>query len=170
MGIKTEKPRLIAVDTNVLLDLANEAEAAWDALNTVKSRIENHQLVVLPTTVQELAFIVDEGESADAQRLAYKAATSLRDWGFTPLNCLPVGHGITEQIARKLRYRGLIPHEEENDSLMVAEAALAGVTLLLSSDWHVKDIDPTSLKLLLDECDVSTPLLASPHRVRILFG
>ena len=167
MAQNTSKPRLIAADTNVLFDLAADQGTAWDAIGLVKKKIPFNQLVVLPTTVQELAFIARRGSSAEAKKLALKAATSLRTpkWDFTPLNCVPVGHGIVEQIARKLRDGGLIPEEEENDSLTLAEAALANVTLLLSSDKHLKDIDATALKLLLDGCHVSTPLIASPWKI-----
>jgi hypothetical protein len=47
----------------------------------------------------------------------------------------------------------------------VAEAALAGVTLLISNDTHIKDIDRTMLKVELDASDVSTPLIASPWKI-----
>jgi hypothetical protein len=161
----TQKPRLVAVDTNVLLDLAAGIEEVRDCVETIKQRIPGHLFVIPPTVTQELADIADEGQTLKAKELALKALSNLLDWGFQPLNCAPVGHGITEQIGRKLRDRELIPDLEENDSLIVAESALAGATLLLSSDAHIKDIDPTSLKLVLDECDVTTPLIASPKKI-----
>jgi hypothetical protein len=60
------------------------------------------------------------------QEIAAKALSSiLNPWGFVPVNCVPAGHGIVEQIGRKIRASGLIPGEEIHDSLIVAEAAFA---------------------------------------------
>jgi hypothetical protein len=78
---------------------------------------------------------------------------------------VPVGHGIVEQIARKLRERGLLPEAEVNDSYIIAEAGLLGVSILLSSDAHLKDILHTELRLVLDAAEVRTPLIASPWKI-----
>ena len=81
------------------------------------------------------------------------------------MNFVPVGKGIVAEIAQRLRRAGLIPDSELNDSLIVAEAALAGATLLLSSDAHIKDLDYRRLKLILDATDMDAPLLASPYKI-----
>jgi hypothetical protein len=159
------KPRLIAVDTNFLLDYANNLEIISDCISTIRKRVQNSQLVILPTTVQELGFLAMRGGDEQTKNLAWKAATSLLSWNIQPLNCVPVGHAIVEQIALKLRQKGVIPEAEVNDSLTVAEAGLAGVTLLISNDSHIKDIDVRMLQLELDASDVSTPLIASPWKI-----
>jgi len=89
----------------------------------------------------------------------------LNPWGFVPVNFISVGHGIVEQIGRKIRARGLIPEEEIHDSFVVAEAALYGATMLVSSDSHIKDIDQQILKIELDASDVHCPLIASPWKI-----
>jgi hypothetical protein len=58
-----------------------------------------------------------------------------------PVNLLPVGHGIVERVAEKLRSADLLPVAEVNDSQLVAESALLGARLLLSSDRHLRGID-----------------------------
>ena len=45
---------LIAVDTNVLMDLAAEVESVVDAVELVRRRIAGARLVVVPTVIQEL--------------------------------------------------------------------------------------------------------------------
>ena len=50
---------------------------------------------------------------------------------------MPVGNGIVEQIGLKLRMAGIVPDEEENDASIIAEAALIGCEILLSSDSHL---------------------------------
>jgi predicted nucleic acid-binding protein len=44
---------LIAVDTNVLLDLAFGNEAVWDCLDALKKRKLVPRLVAMPTVIQE---------------------------------------------------------------------------------------------------------------------
>jgi predicted nucleic acid-binding protein len=155
----------IALDTNVLFDLAMEDEVVIDCLETLAERIPHSSIIVLPTVILEMRKMVTSREPQE-QVIAAKALSSLLNpWGFVPVNFIPVGHGIVEQIGRKIRARGLIPEEEINDSYIVAEAALYGATLLVSSDSHIKDIDPKILKLELDSSDVACPLIASPWKI-----
>ena len=90
----------------------------------------------------------------------------IRDpWGFQPINFIPVGHGIVEETARKIRAAGLIPGEEINDSFVVAEAALVNTTILLSSDAHLREIDHKKLKEILEACEVSPLIICSPWKI-----
>src|SRR5271154_4696366 len=114
---------LLAADTNVLLDLALGTEAVIDALETLRERIPNIRLVVPPTVLHELALAVKSGGTGKMRKAALLALSRLREWGFEPLNLVPVGHGIVERIAEALRHEDLIPVQELNDSLVVAEAA-----------------------------------------------
>ncbi len=161
------KPTAVAADTCVLIDLAagdGAVECCFDLLRGVQA-----QVIVLPTVIQELTAIARSNEHP-AQQLALKALQNLRRWGFSPENCAPVGHGIVEEIGRKIRSRGLLPDEEKNDSYVIAEAALRGVTILISNDSHIADINQASLKIILDACDVACPLiLRSGSVVRTLF-
>src|SRR6266508_4391643 len=100
---------LIAVDTNVLMDLAAEAEAVWDAVDLLRRRVRGPRLVVLPTVIQELRFIARDGETEEDASLAFTALQSLTRWGFEPVNFLPVEFGITERIAARLRQGRLLP-------------------------------------------------------------
>jgi hypothetical protein len=91
------------------------------------------------------------------------------EWKFQPINYVPVGHGIVEQIGLRLRNKGLIPDEEENDSFVLAESALLGAIILISNDRHLKDISFVEMKVVLDGCDVATPLIVSPWNVAKFF-
>ncbi len=160
-------PRLrpIAVDTNVLFDLVREVEVVIDCLETIATRIPDSRIIVLPTVILEMRKWDKSGDPKE-QAIAAKALSNiLNPWGFVPVNFIPVGHGIVEQIGRKIRDCGLIPDEEINDSYIVAEAALYGATMLISSDAHIKDIDQKILKIELDASDVHCPLIASPWKI-----
>ena len=150
------KSPLVALDTNVLLDRASNDELVLDALATIQRRLPSCEIIVTPTVIEEIVLKVEHSETPLDRRLARKVLSSMvGPWGFRAMSFIPVGRGIVSEIARRLRRQGLIPDSEMNDTLIVAEAALAGATLLVSSDSHIKDLDYARLKLVLDEFIVS---------------
>jgi rRNA-processing protein FCF1 len=62
-GPASPKSRPIAVDTNVLMDLAGEKETVLDCIQTIGRRIPGAVIIVPPTVIQELADLVDDGDS-----------------------------------------------------------------------------------------------------------
>jgi predicted nucleic acid-binding protein len=164
------KSPLVAVDTNVLLDLAAEDEACWDCMDTMKARRELPRWVILPTVLQELAHLVDHGETAEVQELALTALQSLLSWGFEPLDLQPVGHGIVERIGDEIRSRGLIPARERNDSFIIAEAALCDCDILISSDSPVYGVDQRALHALLNDFHVKPVAILWPRQVVRVLG
>ncbi len=160
------KSTLVAVDTNYLLDLAADTAVSWEALETIRKRLPGPIILVPPSVIDELSVAYDNPADPEEQRLAGIALTSLRaKWRFQPIDLVPVGHGIVEQIAAKLRDRGYLPHDEVNDSLILAEASLLNCTMLVSSDNHLLDVPAGPLKLLLDAHDVACPLIVSPRKI-----
>ena len=159
------KPSLVALDTSVLLDLAEKSDDAQDCVATIRKRLAGVSLIILPAVIQELALLL-ENPLPRKRRLAELALASIRDpWRFQPLNFIPVGHGITGAIAAKIRRAGLLPGDEIQDSLIIAEAALAGAVLLVSADNHLLDVDREQLGLLLRASDVGCPIIVSPRRI-----
>ena len=155
---------LIAADTNVLLDLAKEVEAVRDALETIRQRLSDARFVVPPTVLHELALALSD-DDAPMRKAALRALAELRAWGFEPLNLVPVGHGIVERIADEIRRKDLLPTEEMNDSLIIAEAALLQCGMLLSSDAHLRGVDFERLTLLLQGFDMAAPVIATPREI-----
>jgi predicted nucleic acid-binding protein len=155
---------LIAVDTNVLLDYANDDETVFDCFSTIRRKFAGCTIFVLPTVIDELNNHYCAG-SARESTLAFKALRNLLNWGFQPVNVIPVGNGIVEETARKIRAAGLLPDEEINDSYIIAEAALANVQILLSSDHHLKGINHSKLKEILDRCDLTGTVIFSPWKI-----
>lgn len=165
-NVRPSDPPLIAADTNVLLDYAKEDETVIDCFETLHRRLPESPVLVLPTVIHELADLSEDGETNEIRRAAKTALQRVfHPWGFRPVNCVPVGHGIVEQIACTLRRRGLLPDTEINDSFIVAESGLVGVSILLSSDFHLKEIPHAELRLIMDAADVRSPLIASPWRI-----
>jgi predicted nucleic acid-binding protein len=156
---------LIAADTNVLLDLASEVETVTDAVGTICRRLREARFVVPPTVLHELALAVRGGETGRIGKTAFRALSQLRAWGFEPLNLVPVGHGIVERIAEEIRRKDLLPTEEKNDALIIAESALLECRILLSGDAHLRGVDFQRLTLLLKNFDVAAPVIATPREI-----
>lgn len=129
---------LVGVDTNVAFDLADGHEATID---TIRSRLSSATLCVLPTVAAELAHAATNDRDRAKAKAALGFLRSHQSLGFRIVNFVPVGHGIVERIASHLRHRGLIPTQEVNDSLILAEAALLGCRVLLTRDQHLRGIE-----------------------------
>jgi hypothetical protein len=159
---------LIAADTNVLLDQAKGIESIADCLDVCRERLKIDHFLVTPTVLQELAQQLDFGDTKEEREWAHSALTKMRSWGYREMNLIPVDHGVVEQIGFKLRLRGIIPEEEKNDSYIIAEAALLGCAILLSSDGHMLDAQENhALRKCLADCDVEGQdmAIASPETI-----
>lgn len=161
---------LVAVDTNVLLDCACGEESPLDALATIRRKIKLVQMVVSPTVLEELGYWARFAEQRDKQKAAQTALRSLRTkWNFRPVNLIPVGHGIVEQIALRLQRVGLLPTTEYHDALILSEAALLGCSILLTGDAHLRELDFRRASLELKACDVEMPVVATPREIAAKF-
>jgi predicted nucleic acid-binding protein len=162
------KPLLIAADTNILLDQAVGSEDVLGALDVIRERLPEAKFIVTPTVLEELGYQMQSGEAEAERDAARTALSNLLAWGYQPLHVSPVGRGITEQIGWKLRAKGIVPAEEENDAYVIAEAALLGCSILLSSDHHLLDAQENPLfRDLLRECDVDgeSLVIATPRKI-----
>jgi len=148
MAAPLQKKQL-ALDTNILFDLAQNLNAAHDFRETFLKA--GYLLRVPPTVVQELVFEAEHGDDAD---VALCALTSMLSWKITPFDLAAVGHGLTDAFTRKLLRKGLLPEGEYNDGLILAETSLAAIPVLVTSDKHLLDLDETFLSLTFDECDL----------------
>ena len=161
---RLRKP-LIAVDTNVPLDLADDKEHALDALEVVRRRLKPGRILVTPTVFQELVFLADESDAAADREQAKRALRGLAGWSLELVNLVPVGHGIVERIADTVQEAGLLPAEEYNDGLILAEAALLNCTILLTGDAHLRGLDFQRASLELKAFDVEMPVIATPREI-----
>ena len=135
------KKKLLALDTNLLLRTSPPAKI----LRTPSGKIftkRGYSLVVPLTAIQELAYCALEKQCAETP-LALKALQQMRSWNLFPFDLKSVGHGITEQFSKKLLRAGLLPEGEFHDGLILAETALAGIPVLVTSDANLLDIEET---------------------------
>jgi predicted nucleic acid-binding protein len=164
MAARPNRPQLVAVDANVLFDLAEGLEDVVDAVTVIRERLHDVRLLIPPTVQHELANWAARG-SGQKQASASKAIQLGHDWNIIPVNLIAVRHGIADRIAERIREKGLIPIEEVNDSLVLAESALLGCSMLLTSDEHLRGIDFERLTLELQGFDVTAPIPATPREI-----
>lgn len=159
-----QRLRLVAVDTNILLRLAEEEELTLDGIQAVRSRLRPVEFVVPPTAYQELAHLAGRGDKRAEGAFARKALTDLRDaWRFTPVPLNALQKALAVNASLRLLHAGLLPDAEQNDARIVAESAVLMCVLLVSNDSHLLDIDHRQLGLLFRELDLPVPIIASPR-------
>jgi hypothetical protein len=66
---------------------------------------------------------------------------------------------------RGLLRQRLIPEDEFNDGLILAETSLAEIPLLVTSDKHLLNIDEDALLLAFNEADLSPVHPVHPKRL-----
>jgi predicted nucleic acid-binding protein len=140
--------RQLSLDTNVLLDLAGPQDFAHDFREEFQAR--RYALLLTPTVLLELEFLLTYGSPTE-KALAQKASDQIEAWQITPFDLPEVRLAIAEQFARRLQHQGLLPVEEFNDGLILAETSLADIPMLATSDKHLLDIDENALLLAFNE-------------------
>lgn len=160
MEARSKKP--LALDTNVLLDLADGSEVAHDFREVFQRK--GYALVAPPTAMLELALHRASGDLR-RQRLAELALSQLAAWKIVPLPLSDVDAIIAERFAARLIELGLLPDEEFSDGLILAEAALARVPVVVSSDKHLLDIEAEVLRAALDAADLEHVNVVHPHKL-----
>ena len=133
-----QPPRLVAVDSNILLALAEEEGDALNAWEVIRNRLRPVMLIVPPTVLEEIGHKAVEAPPTRLQRLAAKALRELRSrWMLQPVELRSDQEPIVEMVAGELRESGVLPSVERNDALILAEAAVLECALLVSHDSHL---------------------------------
>lgn len=141
----------LALDTNVLFDLAAERDFAHTFREVFQER--GFSLNVPPTVVQELSYYALEKQCAETAS-ALKALEQMRNWRLEPFDLKSVGHAIAEQFSQRLMRIGLLPDGEFNDGLILAETSLACIPALVTSDGDLLNIEDAALRVCFEDSDL----------------
>ena len=152
----------LALDTNLLLDLARDQDAAHDFRERFQSA--GYKLFAGPSVFEELAY-ASLHESEPKRSQARKATAHAAQWGIVPFELSSVEKAIAERLVQRLSIRRLLPEEEFNDALILAETSVAAIHLLVTSDKHLLDIDEDALVLLFNEADLTPVRPVHPRRL-----
>ena len=152
----------LALDSNILIDLAAEVDYAHTFREEFQHR--GYSLWLPPTVAHELLYASETKCDPDAA-LARSALAQLLDWQIFPIGLSSLDVGIAEIFSRSLICSGLLPPEEFNDGLIVAETSLAAIPVLVSSDRHLLDIPEDKLLVRLNDADLPPVRIAHPKRL-----
>jgi predicted nucleic acid-binding protein len=165
MAANPSRPPLVAVDANVLFDLAGEVEDVVDSVSLLRERLPESRFLLPPTVQQELANWALRGDTAEKRNTARRAVQVAQRWRIVPVSLIAVSHGIAERIARRLRELDLVPEDEVHDSFILAEAGLLNCSILLTSDEHLRGVDFQRLTFEFQSFDVAAPVIATPREI-----
>ena len=153
----------LSLDANLIFDLAEGKDFAHDFREEFQSR--GYRLLLPPTVRHELHTIYTDGASPTDRELARSALVILRSWGIQPFDLDSTAEAIARRFTRDLLDRRLLPEEEFNDGLILAESSMAEIPLLVTSDKHLLDIDEDALLLAFNEADLSAVRPVHPKRL-----
>jgi predicted nucleic acid-binding protein len=160
------KPSGLAVDTNVLLDIADGVNDVLDAADVIAERLPEAEQLVTPSVLDELAYLADSGLTLQVRQSARRVIQLLRGKDrFRPILELPFAPENAEELAGEFRRRKLLPDEEVHDSLILAETVLLDCHILLTSDEHLRSLDHQQLTWLLNQRDLTAPVIATPREI-----
>ncbi len=165
MNASQSRPVLIAVDTNVLLDLAGEVEDVTDAMVVIRRRLHQSKLLMPPTVREELAAEALNAEDFEDTERGQRAFQLARTWRIQPAELVGARLETARRVGRRLRHACLLPEEEVNDALILAEAGLLGCSILITSDQHLRNIDFQRLTFELQAYEVVAPIIATPREI-----
>lgn len=152
----------LALDTNILLDLAEEKDFAHTFKDFFIER--GYSLRVPPTVVQELTHFALIKRCSETP-FALKSLEEMRDWGILPWDLIPAGHAITAEFSSKLIRKGYLPEGEFNDGLILAETSLCCIPVLATSDSDLLGIESTHLRLQFEDSDLIPVGVFHPKRL-----
>ena len=153
----------LSLDANIVFDLARDKDFAHDFREIFQSK--GYALVLPPTAAQELHVIFTGGDSEADRELARTGLTRLTQWGIRPFDLDSAAEAICEQFVRGLLGQRLLPEDEFNDGLILAETSMAEIPLLVTSDKHLLNIDEDALLLAFNEADLSPVRPVHPKRL-----
>lgn len=161
-----QPPRLVAVDSNVLLALAEEDSDTLDAWELIQIRLRPVMLLVSPTVLDEVGHKAEDPAKSRLRDLAIKALTDLRPrWKLQPVELRPDQETIVESAATALWHSGQLPFSERNDAFILVEAAVLECMLLVSHDSHLLGLRQRELKNMLRRFQLTPPIIASPGQI-----
>jgi predicted nucleic acid-binding protein len=152
----------LALDTNLLLDLAGEKDFAHEFKEEFSNR--GYSLLVPPTVVAELAFFASL-KNAPQQDIANIALEKIALWKCQPFSLSSTQLAIAIRFAVRLVDSSLIPETEQNDGKILAQTSLARIPLLVTSDKHVLDVDEDALLLAFNDADLLPVHPSHPKRL-----
>jgi hypothetical protein len=161
----TPRPRTQwALDSNFILNLEEGKEidtAAWEIASKREVRLFAPDVVL-----GELDELGEYGQTVYLRSLARKATANLQKrWNVEPLVVSDLDYSIATRFGEECLERGLLPHEEKNDALLLGETAVRAIPFLVTSDTHLLSIDREALAVLCQKQDLPVVSILHPRSI-----
>ena len=151
-------PKLLALDTNVVLDLAEGLDAAHDFRETFTDR--GYGLRLPPTAAVELRWKSVNDPRSAVRTLATRALAQLRAWDIQPLPELGgVEYAVAERFVVRLRLSGLLPDQEINIAGILSPADI----MTIAHSGNQTPAGNPELEISRGEYTVTEPLGSHPR-------
>ena len=142
----------LAVDTNVLLDIA--AGYAFAVRFKREFQDRNYAIYFTPSVAAELDYLSRKGNDEQIERASI-ALDNLISWGFTVIPLTDVQKRYKENFMELMRQRRILPDGEENDARILAETSIAEIPMLVTSDKGMLEADKIALSLAFEDAGLS---------------
>jgi hypothetical protein len=152
----------LALDANLLLDLAEGKDFAHAFKDEFQAR--GYEFLLPPTAAAELNILSIYGREPQ-KTFANRGLQNLRAWRCQPFALSDTRLAVAEQLRRRLSELQLIPDEEWDDGLILAETSLGNIPMLVTSDAHLLDIDEEALLLAFNAADLLPVHPVHPKRL-----
>ena len=156
------RPKRLALDTNVLMDLAAGEGFAKSFVEKYQAR--GYDLRVPPTVLIELAYFATRGEG-EKQRLAEIALKAMRGWRITPIVMSDMERRQRENFVTYVQDRRLLPPKEEHDALILAEVSVSDFNALVTSDRPLLESDHDGMAIAFNDAGLSPVAIVHPARM-----
>ena len=120
---------------------------------------------VVPAAFDEVSHIALRDADPAQRDLAHRALGEIKKRSLLAAELTDLQSVIARSLANKLLVQGVVPPEEWNDALILAEASMLDCQLLISSDSHLRDADPAQLALVLRECHAHMVVVRKPAEI-----
>ena len=118
----------LALDANLLLDLAEQKDFAHDFREEFADR--GYSFLVPPTVLAELEFLASMGQAPQSD-FANTALAKLGNWQCEPFVLSATGLAIAHRFGERLIDLRLIPETERNEGKILAQTSLVQIPLSL---------------------------------------
>jgi predicted nucleic acid-binding protein len=153
----------LALDTNVLFDLANDAQFAH-GFREVFQRL-GFSLEVPPRVISELVRFRANGNDLE-QAAASRALHSMRAlWGLEPIMLRDVEQKYKKNFIIDAEDAAILPPREVNDLHILAETSIAGIQGLVTSDGPLLNADPIQLQLAFQNAGLNHVTPVHPRKL-----
>ena len=163
MGAPSKLQLALALDTNVILDLADGKDFAATILEFLQE--QKATIKIPPTVMVELEYEIEHPSSPRRAERAEHAFGAMPKWGITPLTLPAARHGVVEEFSKSMQQAGILPYGEFHDGCILAEVAFGGMDFLLSSDTHLLSIDREKLNRLFKDKELPKVEVVCPRNL-----